>query len=456
MTTTATLPKAPPSYPAAAERSIRIDGGIPLRGQVTVGGSKNLVLPALAAALLTKEPCVFDNVPSIEDTRTMLRLLKALGAEVTPDPDHDRFFDELGEHKRATVHADDLRSVEVPVHLARAMRASFLVVAPLLARTGQASIPTPGGDQIGSRPLDVALRGLEDMGARVVERSGDRVSLSADRLIGVDQLYLDYPAHTGTEALLMAAALIPGGTTTIINAACEPEVVAFGNMLRRMGAGISGLGSPHVTVEGVSRLAGASEAIMPDRLVAGTFAIAAVITGGELTIQRVAAADMLPVSHKLRDMGATLYVDNGRMFVRAERDLRAVDVQALPFPGFPTDQQATFAALLTQAHGTSNLHERVYEDRLQYVNELNKMGAAIEVDKLGVRAVIEGPRRLRGSEVRAKDIRAGAALVLAGLTAEGTTVLADPGHLARGYEDLVPTLQALGARIEETVFASSM
>lgn len=453
MTVTASLPKAPPSYPAAAERSIRIVGGVPLRGQVTVGGSKNLALPALAAALLTKEPCVFDNVPSIEDTRTMLRILKALGAEVSPDPDDDGFFVALAEHKRVTVHARDIRSVEVPRHLARAMRASFLVVAPLLARTGRAVAPTPGGDQIGSRPLDVALRGLEDMGARVLEQTGERVSLEADRLVGVDQLYLDYPAHTGTEALLMAAALIPGGTTTIINAACEPEVVAFGTMLRRMGAGISGLGSPHVTVEGVSRLAGASEAIIPDRLVAGTYAIGAVITGGELTIQRVSAADMLPLSHKLRDMGATLYVDTGRMFVRGEPDLRAVDVQALPFPGFPTDQQATFAALLTQAHGISNLHERVYEDRLQYVNELNKMGAAIEIDKLGVRATIRGPQRLRGAAVTARDIRAGAALVLAALAADGETTLFDPGHLARGYEDLVPTLRSLGARIEETVAA---
>lgn len=450
MTIAASLPKATPSFPAAAERTIRIEGGFPLRGQVTVGGSKNLVLPALAASLLTKEPCVFDNVPSIEDTRTMLRLLKALGAEVTPNPDDPAFFAELREHKRATVHARDLTSVEVPLELARAMRASFLVVAPLVARVGRAVAPTPGGDQIGSRPLDVALRGLEDMGAQILEHTSDRVSVAADRLIGGDQLYLDYPSHTGTEALLMAASLIPGGRTTIINAACEPEVVAFGNMLKRMGAGIAGLGSPHVTVEGVSRLSGASEAIMPDRLVAGTYAIGAVITGGELTIQRVVAADMLPVSHKLRDMGATLYVDNGRMFVRAERDLRAVDVQALPFPGFPTDQQATFAALLTQAHGTSNLHERVYEDRLQYVGELNKMGAGIELDKLGVRAVIDGPRRLRGTAVVAKDIRAGAALVLAGLAAEGETTLFDPGHLARGYEDVVPTLQALGARIDES------
>ncbi|MDP9365530.1 MAG: UDP-N-acetylglucosamine 1-carboxyvinyltransferase [Chloroflexota bacterium] len=449
MTVTASLPKAPPSYPAAAERTIRIEGGAPLRGRVTVGGSKNLVLPALAASLLSAEPCVFDNVPSIEDTRTMLRLLKALGAEVAPDPDGAGFFAALREHKRVTVHAREIAATEVPLPLARAMRASFLVVAPLLARAGRAVAPTPGGDQIGSRPLDVALRGLEAMGARVEEHTGERVALSADRLVGGDQIYLDYPSHTGTEALLMAAALVPGGTTTIVNAACEPEVIAFGNMLRRMGAGISGLGSPHVTVEGVSRLTGASETIIPDRLVAGTYAIGAVITGGELTIQRVVAADMLPVSHKLREMGATVYVDTGRMFVRAERELRAVDVQALPFPGFPTDQQATFAALLTQARGTSNLHERVYEDRLQYVRELNKMGAAIEVDRLGVRAVIEGPRRLQGAAVVAKDIRAAAALVLAGLAAEGETAIFDPGHLARGYEDLVPQLADLGARITE-------
>ncbi|CAA9570296.1 MAG: UDP-N-acetylglucosamine 1-carboxyvinyltransferase [uncultured Thermomicrobiales bacterium] len=435
---------------APGERAIRIEGGAPLRGTVTVGGSKNLALPALAAALLTDEPCIFDNVPCIEDTRTMLRLLKALGATADPDPDDADFVETLSTHKRVTLRAATLARTDAPSDLAKLMRASFLVVGPLLARCAAAAAPPPGGDAIGARPLDVAIRSFKRMGATVVEHSAEKVSLATDRLTGA-QLYLDYPSHTGTENLLMAASLA-SGTTTIINAACEPEVVALGNMLRRMGANIQGLGSPHVTVEGVSRLHGAYETIMPDRLVAGTFAIAAAITGGELTVRNVRAADMVPVTQKLREAGATVFVDNDNavMFVRAGEGLSAVDVQALPFPGFPTDQQAVFAVLLTQANGVSQIHERVFEDRLRYTEDLNQMGAAIRVDPLSVRAEITGPSPLRGAAVRCRDIRAGAALVLAGLVAEGETVVSGVEHLDRGYEALVPQLRALGARISDT------
>jgi UDP-N-acetylglucosamine 1-carboxyvinyltransferase len=435
---------------SSAEPAIRIEGGAPLRGTVTVGGSKNLALPALAASLLTNEPCIFDNVPCIEDTRTMLRLLKALGATTEPDPDGETFAEELATHKRVTVQAAEVTRTDAPADLARLMRASFLVVGPLLARCAAAAAPPPGGDAIGARPLDVAIRSFKRMGATVAEHSAARVSLTADRLTGA-QLYLDYPSHTGTENLLMAASLA-SGTTTIINAACEPEVVALGNMLRRMGANIAGLGSPHVTVEGVSRLRGAYETIMPDRLVAGTFAVAALITGGELTVRNVRAADMVPVTQKLREAGGTVFVDNdnGVMFVRAGERLHPVDVQALPFPGFPTDQQAVFAVLLTQASGVSRIHERVFEDRLRYTEDLNAMGAEIRVDGLSVRAEITGPTPLRGAAVRCRDIRAGAALVLAGLVAEGETVVSGVEHLDRGYEALVPQLRSLGARIADT------
>lgn len=433
--------------PVAANRIIRITGQQPLHGEVTVGGSKNLVLPALAASLLTSEPCTFDNVPCIEDTRTMLRLLQALGAEVMPDPSHDEFLDLLTPHRRVTVNCATITSTRAPDELARAIRASFLVVGPLLARMGSASAPSPGGDMIGARPLDVAIRAFKALGAEIEEHTPQRVTLKADRLVG-SQLYLDYPSHTGTENLLMAAVLA-SGTTTIINAACEPEVVAFGRMLNRMGASIRGLGSPNIVVEGVSRLSGAYESILPDRLVAGTYAIAAVLTGGELTVRGVRAGDLLPVTHKLREAGATVFVDNDIMFVRAGQELRAVDVQALPFPGFPTDQQAVFAVLLTQATGISRIHERVFEDRLRYVEDLNGMGAQIRIDDLGVRAEITGKTTLTGTTARARDIRAGAALVLAGLVAEGETVVRDCYHLDRGYEEFVPTLQRLGAHIDE-------
>ena len=431
-------------------RRIRIRGGQRLQGEVTIGGSKNLTLPALTAALLTAEPCIFDNVPCIEDTRTMLRLLKAVGASVDPNPDDAAFLTDLRVHKRVTVHASDIRRTDLPADLASAMRASFLAVGPLLARCGTASAPPPGGDLIGARPLDVTIRSLRAMGAKIEDHSRERVVLAADRLMGT-QLYLDYPSHTGTETLLMAAALA-SGTTTIINAACEPEVIAFGNMLIRMGGNIRGLGSPHVTVEGVSRLKGAYETILPDRLVAGTYAIGAVITGGELIVRNVRSADMLPVTQKLREAGATVFVDDGSevMFVRGGAPLRAVDVQALPFPGFPTDQQAVFAVLLTQASGNSRIHERVFENRLRYIEDLNRMGANIRIDDLGVRAEIVGPTPLHGAEVVALDIRAGAALVLAGLVAGGDTVISDTGHLDRGYEALVPTLSSIGAEINES------
>ncbi|MGI8642997.1 MAG: UDP-N-acetylglucosamine 1-carboxyvinyltransferase [Thermomicrobiales bacterium] len=433
--------------PLSINRTIRIEGGYPLHGEVTVGGSKNLVLPALAASLLTTEPCTFDNVPCIEDTRTMLRLLQELGAVISPDPALDDFLEVLRPHRRVTVHCANISTTRAPDELARAIRASFLVVGPLLARMGSASAPSPGGDMIGARPLDVAIRAFKALGAHLEEHTPRRVTLAADRLVG-SQLYLDYPSHTGTENLLMAAVLA-SGTTTIINAACEPEVVAFGKMLNRMGASIQGLGSPKIVVEGVSRLSGAYESILPDRLVAGTYAIAAVLTGGELTVRGVRADDLLPVTHKLREAGATIFVDNDVMFVRAGRDLHAVDVQALPFPGFPTDQQAVFAVLLTQANGISRIHERVFEDRLRYVEDLNQMGARIRIDDLGVRAEITGKTPLHGTEARARDIRAGAALVLAGLVADGESVVRDCYHLDRGYEELVPTLRNVGARIEE-------
>lgn len=433
--------------PIATDRVIRVQGGNPLRGDVTIGGSKNLVLPALAASLLTPEPCIFDNVPCIEDTRTMLRLLQEIGAAVDPDPSRLDFLEALQPHRRVMVHCAEIATTDAPDALARAIRASFLVVGPLLARMGSASAPAPGGDMIGARPLDVAIRAFKALGAELVEHTPERVRLAADRLVG-SQLYLDYPSHTGTENLLMAAVLA-SGTTTIINAACEPEVVAFGKMLNRMGASIWGLGSPNITVEGVSRLSGAYESILPDRLVAGTYAIAAVLTGGELTVRGVRAGDLLPVTQKLREAGATVFVDNDVMFVRAGESLRAVDVQALPFPGFPTDQQAVFAVLLTQATGISRIHERVFEDRLRYVEDLNRMGSNIRIDDLGVRAEITGPTRLHGADVNARDIRAGAALVLAGLVASGETLIRDCHHLDRGYEALVPTLRNLGADIND-------
>ncbi|HET7092029.1 MAG TPA: UDP-N-acetylglucosamine 1-carboxyvinyltransferase, partial [Thermomicrobiales bacterium] len=367
----ATTIPAPTTMAAfAAEPKIRIEGGAPLRGSVTIGGAKNAALPALAATLLTADECVLDNVPDLADIRQMCGLLEALGAEAQFDAGR----------RRVVVRAAQIDRTDAPAEIVRKMRASFLVAGPLLGRCGAMSATTPGGCQLGARPVDVDVRGFRQMGAEVVfDDAGRSIAARADGLRGA-RIYMDYPSHTGTENLLMAATLA-AGTTRIVNASGEPEIVFIGNLLNRMGARIRGLGSPIVTVEGVDRLHGVSETILPDRLEAGTFAIGGVITGGEVTLRNVREADMLPLTAKLREAGAEVWGDNDAMLVRPGRGLRAVEIQTLPFPGFPTDLQAAFAVLMTQARGVSRLHERVFEDRLRYSDELRAMGADIQVER---------------------------------------------------------------------------
>jgi UDP-N-acetylglucosamine 1-carboxyvinyltransferase len=419
-----------------------IEGGVPLRGEVTIGGAKNAALPIFAATLLTAEECVLSNIPDLSDIRTMVALLRSLGAEVEIDKSQ----------RRAWVRAAQITSTVAPPELVAKMRASFLISGPLLGRVGAFTTTTPGGCQLGARPVDVDIRGFRQMGADV-EATDQEITAHANGLRGVN-IYMDYPSHTGTENLLMAAALADG-RTTIVNASCEPEIVSLGNMLNRMGARISGLGSPTVVVEGVDRLHGVSESILPDRLEAGTYAIAAAITGGEVTLKRVREADMLPVRAKLEEAGAEIWSRGDSLLVRSGRRLRAVEIQTLPFPGFPTDLQSAFAVLMTQAHGLSTLKERVFEDRLRYTDQLIAMGAAIKVEKYaqnkyGTKAEISGPTPLRGIPVRALDIRAGAGMVLAGLVADGVTVISDVHHIDRGYEGMTAKLRDLGARIAET------
>jgi UDP-N-acetylglucosamine 1-carboxyvinyltransferase len=423
-------------------RKWMIEGGVPLRGEVTIGGAKNAALPILAATLLTKEECILTNVPELSDIRTMVALLRSLGAEVEIDK----------VQRRVWVRAANVTSTIAPAELVAKMRASFLVAGPLLSRFGSVTASTPGGCQLGARPVDVDVRGFKHMGAEI-EASESQISAKANGLRGAN-IYMDYPSHTGTENLLMAAALADG-RTTIVNASCEPEIVALGNMLNRMGARISGLGSPTIVVEGVDRLHGVTESILPDRLEAGTYAIAAVITGGEVTLNRVREADMLPVRAKLEEAGAEVWSRGDSILVRSGRKLRAVEIQTLPFPGFPTDVQAAFAVLMTQAQGVSTLKERVFEDRLRYTDQHVAMGADIKVekyapDKYGTKAEIKGPTPLRGTHVRALDIRAGAGMVLAGLIADGLTVIADVHHIDRGYEGMIDKLRDLGGRIAET------
>jgi UDP-N-acetylglucosamine 1-carboxyvinyltransferase len=429
-----------------------------LRGTVTISGAKNAALPALAATLLTADECVLSNVPDLADIGTMLALLRSLGAET--EVDHAR--------KRVRVRAAKIVETNAPAELVAAMRASFLVAGPLLARCGEMSASAPGGCQLGARPVDVDVRGFRQMGAVIdFDDDGQQIAGRAAGLRGVS-IYMDYPSHTGTENLLMAATLA-SGRTTIVNAACEPEIVFLGNMLSRMGARITGLGSPTITVDGVDRLHGVSETVLPDRLEAGTFAIGAVITGGEVTLNDVREPDMLPLTAKLREAGADIWIDHDRMLVRPSSGLRPVEIQTLPFPGFPTDLQAAFAVLMTQAQGRSRIYERVFDDRLRYTDQLRSMGANIRVERLqpidetgnptpgpiryGTRAEIFGPTSLTGRPVRCLDIRAGAGVVLAGLIASGETEVSALRHLDRGYEGFVDKLKGLGADVEVTMAA---
>ena len=421
--------------------SFIIKGGRALAGEVRINGAKNAALPIMAAALLTPEPCVVDNIPNIDDIRTMAELLTHLGCEVRLDE---------GRH-RVTICAERVDDFTIPQDLAVRMRASFLVTGPLLARFGRVQAPHPGGCAIGRRPVNVDINGFLAMGGEVEQRDTD-YCLRANHLTG-RRLYLDYPSHTGTENLLMAACLARG-RTVIKNASAEPEVVDLAEFLGRMGARITGAGTPVIQVDGVDELYGVHHRVVPDRIEAGTFAIAAAITGGEVTLRDVVVAHMDPLTHKLQEVGVEVLEGDRTYLVRGRPTLRAVEVQTLHYPGFPTDLQAAFATLLTQATGTSIVHERVYDNRLLYAAELRKLGASIRVS--GQTATIEGPTPLHGGTVRALDIRSGAALTLAGLAASGTTKILGIHHVNRGYENMEGKLRGLDADIERVAVAEEL
>ncbi len=427
------------------ERILKVRGGRLLRGDVSISGAKNAALKAMAATLLTRDEVVLNNVPMLADVLSMAELLRAFGAEVEVDRTQGR----------VVVQARETTRTSAPPDLFRPTRASVVAAGPMLARCGEISFFMPGGDKIGRRPIDVHLRGFQRLGA-TVEHRDEEVVAKVDKLRG-SRIYMDYPSHTGTETLLMASSLAVG-KTVIVNASAEPEVVWLGHLLNRMGARISGLGSPILTIAGAERLHGVSDYVPPDRLEAGSFAIGAVMTGGEITLHDVREAHMLPLTEKLMEVGADVWFRQDRMLVRAGEPLRAVDIQTLPFPGFPTDLQAPFTALLTQAKGVSRVHERVYEDRLRYTTELRKMGADLRVDRIGnasellaTSAEIHGPSPLRGARVEAIDIRAAICMVLAGLVAEGETELEEVYHIDRGYENFVEKLTNIGADVEDTV-----
>jgi UDP-N-acetylglucosamine 1-carboxyvinyltransferase len=409
-----------------------IEGGRPLSGRVRVSGSKNGADYAMAVALLTADDVVIENVPDIADIRLMERILERLGATV-----------ERLSPSTMRVNAANVSTTEAPPELVVQLRASFLVMGALLGRFRRAASCAPGGDVIGIRPLDVHFAGFRALGA-TVERKGDLFYAEAPVLRGT-KVVLDYPSVMGTLNVLLAASLAEG-TTTIVNAAAEPEVAAVGQLLNAMGGRVRGAGGHTIVVEGVRELRGATHRVIPDRLEAGTFALAAAITNGDVRIDGAVPGHIDALLWKLREAGVETEECEGGVRVRGGGSYRAVTAQALPFPGLATDLQPQLAAFLTQARGVSVIHERVYDNRLLYVGELRKMGA--DIVTAGQTAIVSGPTPLFGTMVRALDVRAGAALVLAALAARGRTVIADVYHIERGYEALHEKLRSLGAEIE--------
>lgn len=410
-----------------------VRGEAVIHGSVRVSGAKNHALAAMCAALLTDEDVILENVPFITDVESLADLLRSLGAKVERLPDG-----------ALLLNAAKVNTYEAPTELISENRASFQVMGPLLGRHGFAASAPPGGDVIGQRPIDVHLSGFEAMGATIT-REGERFVARASEGLTGTRVFMDYPSVSGTQNVMMAAVLAHGHTT-IVNAATEPEVQELCHLLNAMGARITGIGSQILEVDGVDHLRATRARIMPDRIEAGTWAIAAVMTGGELLVEQAPWEVMDALLHKLRATGATISTGPEGMHVRGSQPIRAVSFQALPYPGLATDLHAPFGALLTQANGVSIIHERVFDNRMLYVSELRKMGA--EIVSTGSSAIVSGPTPLHGTRVRALDVRAGAAVLLAALVAQGTTVIDDIYHLDRGYERLDEKLRTMGVEVE--------
>lgn len=412
-------------------KSYLVDGPSSLEGTVRTSGAKNSTLKLMAASLLVPGKVVLERVPQITDVELMAQVLERLGATVKR------------EGSRLHVDASGELSEVAPYELVTKMRASIQVLGPLLARLGHARVAMPGGDAIGSRPIDLHLQGLERMGAKFTSQHG-YVEGVAERLTGVYSL-LEFPSVGATENILMAAVLARG-RTTIENAAREPEIQDLAAFLNACGADVKGAGTPTITIEGVEGLHSGRHAVIPDRIEAGTYAIAAVATRGDVTLTDVYPQHIELALLKLEDSGAEITRADGEVRVCMSRRPTTLDLVTLPYPGFPTDLQPPMMVLLSQAHGSSILTENVFESRFLFVDELNRMGAHIRIE--GHHAVIRGVESLSGAPVRSPDIRAGAALVLGGLCAQGRTTVYDAGHIERGYEDFIIKLRTLGAEIE--------
>jgi UDP-N-acetylglucosamine 1-carboxyvinyltransferase len=406
----------------------------PLRGNVRISGAKNSALPILAASLLGTEDIILEDVPQLKDVEVMCEVLSSLGAKV-------EFLDK----KVIKINSRDINNYETPYELMSKMRASFLVMGPLLTRLGKTKTSLPGGCAIGTRPIDLHLKGFRALGAEIDVDHG-YIGAYADKLVG-DRIYLDFPSVGATENIMMAAVMAEG-ETIIDNAAMEPEIVDLANFLNKLGAQIKGVGTSTIRIKGVKELGGATHSIIPDRIEAGTFMVAAAITKGDVIVENVITSHIKPIIAKLREAGCEVWEEEDKVRVVGTDNLKAVDIKTLPYPGFPTDMQAQFMALMSVAQGTSVIIETVFENRFMHVDELKRMGADIKID--GRSAIVQGVSELMSAPVKATDLRAGAALILAGLKADGVTEISDIHHIDRGYENIEQKFAQLGAKIYRT------
>ena len=410
---------------------IVVEKSPPLKGTVRINGAKNSALPIIAASLLGTEDIILEDVPDLKDVGIICEVLRSLGSEV-----------EFLDRHTIKINSKNLNNHITRYDLVNKMRASFLVMGPLLARLGKSKTSLPGGCAIGTRPVDLHLKGFRALGVEVNTEHGS-IDAEVDKLVG-GKIYLDFPSVGATENIMMIASMTEG-ETIIDNSAMEPEIIDLQNFLNKLGANIKGAGTSTIRIKGVKKLGGCTHQIIPDRIEAGTFLVAAAITGGNVLVENVIASHIKPVIAKLREAGAEVIEDGENIRVIGNKDLKAIDVKTLPYPGFPTDMQSQFMAMLTLCKGASVVVETVFENRFMHVDELKRMGANIKID--GKSAIIQGVDGLTGAPVKATDLRAGAALVLAGLVAEGKTEISDIYHIERGYDGIEEKFSNLGAII---------
>lgn len=407
-----------------------IEGGKRLQGETFAAGSKNASLPIMAASILNRGITKLYNVPDIHDTAVMIEILKSLGCRVKKN------------QNKIVIDSKDITKFEIPENLMHQMRSSVIFAGAILGRYKKATFSYPGGCDIGARPIDLHLKGFEKLGVKI-NKSFGKIACEAEEIIPAE-INLDFPSVGATENIMLTAVLAKG-TTIIINAAMEPEIVDLQNFLNRMGAKIIGAGSNIIKIEGVYKLKDVSYNIMPDRIEAGTLLCSAAITGGEINLKNVKIDHIAPIIDKLTETGCKIQINNNDIYLKAPKKLKAIDIKTMPYPGFPTDMQAIFGAILCSASGTSVITENIFENRFKYLSELQKMGAKVKIE--GKNAIIKGTKKLYGSKVIATDLRGGASMVLAGLASKGTTKVDNIEYILRGYEKLEEKLRSLGAEI---------